>query len=154
MCISAPRTHGPCGYPPQTRLHTFCSLGPLHNKILWCLHSCKGPRVTSGWKSTGQGASLTTGGQHRTSRDTQLCPRVSFLSLCSTSAQVPQVINWIPDEADVKLFEAQSNYFVHRALPPWGDSRMSQMRTRPSSEELAKMLSFTGLTDKPYTASS
>lgn len=40
------------------------------------------------------------------------------------------------------------------ALPPWGDSRMSQMRTRPSSEELAKMLSFTGLTDKPYTASS
>ena len=66
----------------------------------------------------------------------------------------PQVINRIPGEADVKLFEAQSNYFVHRALPPWGDSRMSQMRTRPSSEELAKMLSFTGLTDKPYTASS
>ncbi len=28
------------------------------------------------------------------------------------------------------------------------------MRTRPSSEELAKTLSLTGLTDRPYTASS
>lgn len=39
-------------------------------------------------------------------------------------------------------------------LPPWEDSRMSQIRTRPSSDELAKMLSFTGLTERPYTASS
>lgn len=31
---------------------------------------------------------------------------------------------------------------------------MSQMRTLPSSDELAKMLSFTGLTERPYTASS
>ncbi len=31
---------------------------------------------------------------------------------------------------------------------------MSHMRTRPSSEELAKTLSLTGLTDRPYTASS
>lgn len=43
---------------------------------------------------------------------------------------------------------------IQVTLPPWGDSRMSHMRTRPSSEELAKILSFTGLTDKPYTASS
>ena len=154
MCISAPHTQGPCGYPPQTRLHTFCSLGPLHNKTLWCLHSCKGLWVTSGWKSNGQGAPvLTPAGQHRSSRHTLMSPCELPLPL-QHFRPGPQVINRIPGEADVKLFEAQSNYFVHRALPPWGDSRMSQMRTRPSSEELAKMLSFTGLTDKPYTASS
>lgn len=37
--------------------------------------------------------------------------------------------------------------------PPWGGSRVSQIRTRPSSDELANTLSFTGLTDKLYTAS-
>ena len=84
MCTSAPRTQGPCGYAPQTRLHTFCSLGPLHNKTLWCLHSCKGLWVTSGWKSNGQGAPLLTpAGQHRSSRDTHWCPRVRFPSLAA-----------------------------------------------------------------------
>lgn len=37
--------------------------------------------------------------------------------------------------------------------PAFGGSRVSQIRTRPSSEELANTLSLTGLTDKLYTAS-
>lgn len=44
--------------------------------------------------------------------------------------------------------------FILNISPPWEDSRISQIRTRPSSDELAKMLSLTGLTERPYTASS
>lgn len=46
------------------------------------------------------------------------------------------------------------NSAFHLCVPPCGGSRVSHMRTRPSSEELAKTLSLTGLTDRPYTASS
>lgn len=39
-------------------------------------------------------------------------------------------------------------------VPPCGGSRVSHMRILPSSEELAKTLSLTGLTERPQTASS
>ena len=153
--FSTMRTAGPCGSPPPMRHHTFYSLGLPRNKTLWCLHHCKGLWTTSDWKRTGKGASLlTTGGvgwdlQGHTFMSPWEFP-LPLQHFCPGYSSHKLDLWW----SWYQTLQHSPATLCTGALPPWGDSRMSQMRTRPSSEELAKMLSFTGLTDKPYTASS